>query len=246
MLLRNIRAEKGDSAAVPLLDFPLRNMASAALRQGRSAPRQATPDRRAFRPLWNPDQRRSTFGFHRQGQAPDTSPLAGRSALADPDQRTRPLDSVLRRAARWRPGVNQSLTHRCQNQFFEELPMPAMKATDRLLDAISRLKRAAHIENLKHLEDHWRNGECIIFTGTQASCDILENLLTQALSARHSPEYWREHPGQKPHEKIEASEHDYDIFQIKFPVSEKSCQILAGKIEDLTETLIASDHQRSR
>jgi hypothetical protein len=34
MLLRNIRAEKGDSAAVPLLDFPLRNRASAALRQG--------------------------------------------------------------------------------------------------------------------------------------------------------------------------------------------------------------------
>jgi len=123
--------------------------------------------------------------------------------------------------------------------------MPAKKASDRLLGAIGSLKRAAHIENLKHLEDHWKNGECIVFTGSQDSNAILHNLLVQALSSNHTPDYWRTHPGQGLHEKIDASEHDPDIFQIIFPAAENSCQILAEQIEDVTKTLIAPD-KRSR
>ena len=123
--------------------------------------------------------------------------------------------------------------------------MPAMKATDRLLDAISSLKRAAHIQNLKHLSDHCRDGECIVFTGDQNSSTLLHNLLVQALSSNHSPEYWRKHPGQGVQEKIVSEEHEYDIFQTVFPAEEKSCQVLAERIENVTKTLIAPE-KRSR
>jgi hypothetical protein len=53
-----------------------------------------------------------------RGITPDTPPLAGHSALAEPDQRTRPLDSDFLPAGRsLASGVNHSLTPRCQNQF---------------------------------------------------------------------------------------------------------------------------------
>jgi hypothetical protein len=122
--------------------------------------------------------------------------------------------------------------------------MTAKKSSDRLLDAISSLKRAAQIPNLKHLEDHWKDGECIVFTGDRNSGTILHNLLVQALSAGHSSDYWRKHPGQGLHQKIDASDDD-DIFQIIFPAEEKSCQVLAERIENVTKNLIAPE-KRSR
>ena|ERR1700678_29853 len=111
--------------------------------------------------------------------------------------------------------------------------MPAKDAPSRLIDAISSLKRAAFIENIPHMPDRWKDGECIVLTNSKDSCDILRNLLAQAFS------------GQGP--KFEVMEQDeYDIYQIKFPASENACQILAEQVQNLTKTLIAPDHKRSR
>ena len=121
--------------------------------------------------------------------------------------------------------------------------MPAKNAESRLIDAISSLKRATHIENLRHMPDHLNEGHCFVFTSSQESVEALKDILAQALSSNHTPSYWRTHPGQGPHEKIEAdSSQEWGIFGMSFPASENACQMLAERIENYTKKLIAPDH----
>ena len=125
--------------------------------------------------------------------------------------------------------------------------MPAKKATSRLIDEISSLKRAAHIENGGAFLDRYKGGECSIFTNSKESSDILHNLLVQAFSSGHTESYWREHPEEALHEKVKIHENDeWCLYEIKFPVSENTAQIRAEQIQNLTKTLIAPDHKRSR
>jgi hypothetical protein len=111
--------------------------------------------------------------------------------------------------------------------------MPAIKDTDRLIDAISSLKRAAFIENVLPGTDHWKDGQCVIYTETKDSSDILKNLLGQAFSPGHLP-------------PIAQTEHEHEIFEIRFPVSRNSCKMLTEQVEKLTQKLIAPDQTRRR
>jgi hypothetical protein len=112
------------------------------------------------------------------------------------------------------------------------------KSSERLLDAISSLKRAAHIENLRDMPDHFNKGNCLVFAGSQESADLLQDILGQALASPH--------PGAGLKIETETSE-DWGIFGLAFPASENTCQTLAERIESYTGKLVAPDHvKRSR
>jgi hypothetical protein len=126
--------------------------------------------------------------------------------------------------------------------------MPAKNAESRLIDALSSLKRAAHIENLRDMPDHLNEGNCFVFTSSKESMELLENVLAQALSSNHTPDYWRKHPGQGVQEEIESRIiEDWGIFEISFPASDNTCQMLAERIEDYAKNLTDPDRiKRSR
>jgi hypothetical protein len=69
----------------------------------------------------------------------------------------------------------------------------------------------------------------------------MANLLRQAFSQGHSPEYWSKHPNDGVRAQIEVKEGEGFDWIVRFPASEATSNVLAEKIEKLTQTLIAPD-----
>jgi hypothetical protein len=120
--------------------------------------------------------------------------------------------------------------------------MPAKKSSDRLLDAISSLKRAAHIEHDAWTEkDALKGDQCHIYTGSEESLNILHNLIVQAFEIGKP----------KVPKEIIADVEDYnhdglEIFRVSFTASQNTRDLLAEKIEQMTAKLIAPDSPGKR
>lgn len=126
--------------------------------------------------------------------------------------------------------------------------MPPKKGTQSLIDAVSSLKRAAHIENTPYPHDSVGKAVdmpgkefCWAYTGSGESAEILANLLRQAFSQGHSPAYWSKHPNEGERAQIQVVEGEGFDWLVRFPASEATSKILAEKIEKLTQALIAPD-----
>ena len=110
----------------------------------------------------------------------------------------------------------------------------------RLLEAISSLKRAAGIAGL--VNDCIVDGKCRVFTeGIHGEGEHLLNVLNQALMLGHTPQYWRKRPGKGLHDQLEIKERDCDLWEVSFPVSESTCNLIADRIQKMTQILIGPD-----
>lgn len=119
------------------------------------------------------------------------------------------------------------------------------KRTEQLIDAISSLKRASFIESHERASDGCSGGVCRIWTQSEASAEILANLLHRSFVKGPILKDWHEGGGQKPPKAVEIQRYEADRWLVTFPVSEHTCKLITDNIKNLTKSLIAPDRGRT-
>lgn len=118
----------------------------------------------------------------------------------------------------------------------------AASKSEKLLDAISALKRATGIPGHPRNGDTWLEGTCYVHTTDADSAKILSNLVGKILTHGHTEKFWKTHAG--AHDLLRLKHLGYDIYRIDFPASERNLRWLTQQVEETTQTLIAPDVNR--